>query len=542
MFFSARHLVLAMLLASCSHIATVKRTNPSFNSSRGTDHELVAAERYLKDAQQLERREPTKALGSYLAFAQIANKRLDRQPTDIHARDLYNYAVARSIEVIESVPLDPWNRSLTVPGPEGDYVVTSIPRPGPDRNPADYEIIPADALIVGGTFFEKSVTVEGLGAPVVAIGIEEKGDFRKSFTSRRLYGGATAIIRFADHRAQIEFFDPFETERVTLDGHTAPLAANFTAPAAVGLTREHPEKLGLTRLLHPEKYADTARLTRLQRYDPNRVPVIFVHGLQDTPVSWVPMINALREDPEIRRRYQLWVYSYPSGYAYPYSAMLFRRELDAIDRAYPNHKNIVLIGHSMGGMISRLIVTDAGDKIWRDYFGKSPAQTDLPEESKKLLEEGMIFHHRPEIRRVIFISTPHRGANMASNWIGRIGTSLVKMPFAVAAIPFRAVQAATTEDPAAMHLKRLPNSIDTLAPNNRFVLAVNKLPIAPGIPYHSIIGDRGRGDTPNSSDGVVAYSSSHMEGAQSELIVPSNHSAPRNPQAIAEVQRILKAY
>jgi hypothetical protein len=95
-------------------------------------------------------------------------------------------------------------------------------------------------------------------------------------------------------------------------------------------------------------------------------------------------------------------------------------------------------------------------------------------------------------------------------------------------------------DPAARTLNRMPNSVDTLEPNDRFVLAVNKLPVAPGVPYHSIIGDRGHGDTPNSSDGVVPYWSSHLDGAESEKIVPSNHSAPRNPEAIAEVIRILK--
>ena len=129
---------------------------------------------------------------------------------------------------------------------------------------------------------------------------------------------------------------------------------------------------------------------------------------------------------------------------------------------------------------------------------------------------------------------------MASNFIGRIGTSLVRMPFLLAAVPFQTINVVMTADPAAMQLRRMPNSIDTLAPNNRFVLEINKFPIARGIPYHSIIGDRGRGDTPNSSDGVVAYWSSHLDGAQSELIVPSNHSSPRNPQAIAEVERILK--
>ena len=86
----------------------------------------------------------------------------------------------------------------------------------------------------------------------------------------------------------------------------------------------------------------------------------------------------------------------------------------------------------------------------------------------------------------------------------------------------------------------MPNSVDTLEPNDRFAEAVNKLPITPGIPYHSIMGDRGRGDTPNSSDGVVPYWSSHLAGARSELVVNSDHGAQYNPQAVREVERILK--
>jgi pimeloyl-ACP methyl ester carboxylesterase len=251
------------------------------------------------------------------------------------------------------------------------------------------------------------------------------------------------------------------------------------------------------------------------------------------------MINTLRDDPEIRRRYQFWVYSYPSGYPYPYSAALFRRELDAVARAFPNRQRLILIGHSMGGMISRLMVTDVGDKIWRERFGKSPAQTNLPAETKKLLEESLVFNHRPEVRRVVFISSPHRGSILASNWIGRIATKLVKTPIFFATLPVRAIAKAST-DPELAKFDRIPNSIDTLSPNSPFVKSIDKFPITAAIPFHTIEGDRGRGDAPNSSDGVVPYWSSHMEGAQSELIVPSNHSAHQNPKAIAEVRRILK--
>ena len=246
------------------------------------------------------------------------------KPNDKQARDCYNFSVARSIEVIETARLDPWDRALDVPARNGNYSIT-VSNSNLDRNPANYELIPADTIVIGGTYFERRITLEGIGASVVAVGREEKKDFRQSFTSRRLYATATGIVRFNDHHVELEFSLPFQTERVSLDGHEYPLAADFTAPLAVGLVRERPEKLGFARMTRPEKFADTARLTRLQMYDRNRIPVIFVHGLQDTPASWTPMINALYEDPDIRRRYQFWVFNYPSGYPYPYSAALFAK-------------------------------------------------------------------------------------------------------------------------------------------------------------------------------------------------------------------------
>ncbi len=280
---------------------------------------------------------------------------------------------------------------------------------------------------------------------------------------------------------------------------------------------------------------------RLQPYDANRTPVIFVHGLQDTPASWVPMIKTLVADPEIRRRYQFWVYSYPSGYPYPYSAMLLRYDLDGIARAFPDHKRVVLIGHSMGGMVCRLMVTDARDRIWRDVFGTAPAKTPVSGETREVLEKTFIFNHRPDVKRVVFLSTPHRGSRLASGWIGRLASGMIRRPPLLSWL-WASTKQIQIADPAAAPLKRAPNSIDTLEPNDRFVLAVNKLPLTPGIPYHSIIGDRGRGDTPSSSDGVVPYWSSHLDGAQSELIVPFGHAAQRNPDAIREVERILKTY
>src|SRR5205823_3480506 len=217
-------------------------------------------------------------------------------------------------------------------------------------------------------------------------------------------------------------------------------------------------------------------------YHPNNTVVLFILGLMDTPVTWVPMLNDLRGDKDIRRNYQFWFYSYPSGYPYPYSAAILRQELDAIENKFPLRKPMVVVAHSMGGSITRTLLTDAGTTLWLEAFGHPPAQTPMDPQSKHLLEEVLIFEHRRDIGRVVFMSTPHRGSDLASN----------------------------------------------------------KIPITKGIPYHSIIGDRGRGDSPNSSDGVVAYWSSHLDGARSEFIAPCNHGSPLNPQAIAEVHRILE--
>jgi pimeloyl-ACP methyl ester carboxylesterase len=430
-----------------------------------------------------------------------------------------------------------------VPSPGGEYLLGYRHDKRKAWNPALYTLTPADQFDVKGTYVRQRSRKEGVGAPVVAVGLDKNPDARKNYTTSRIYYGVTAVVRFSDRQCTIVFEDPLATETVVLAGHTFPLAADYTVPLAVMLASTKPKSLELSRLFRPERYAETAQLARLQPYDPNKTAVIVIHGLADTPATWAPMLNALRADEDVRRNYQFWFYSYPSGYPYPYSAAILRRELDGIEKRYPLRKPIVLIGHSMGSCISRLLITDANEKLWLEYFGKPPAAVRLSPETKQFVTEGLIFRHRPEIGRVIFISGPHRGSEIASNWLGRFASRLVKSPITLLKAGREAVKAVTTRGDS-LKVAGIPNSVDTLAPNNRFVLAINTLPIAPGVPFHSIMGDRGKGGNkdhtkPVSSDGVVPYWSSHLEGAQSELIVPSNHIAHQNPQAIAEVRRIL---
>lgn len=476
-----------------------------------------------------------------MATLDLAWRELRRDPKNTAARRDYNFALSRVFEIIKKEKIDAWSKPLAVPSAHGEYVLTVRPDPRPEWNPARYDFTPADQFDVGGRYVTERTEREGIGAPIVAVEREPNKKARHTFAPSRLFYSVTALARFEGKRCILSGEDPLAKETVTLDGHTFPLAADFTVPLAVMLQQTDPARHELMRVLNPEKYAHTAAIERLQPYDPNKTIVLVIHGLMDSQATWTPMINALRGDPEIRKHYQFWFYSYPSGYPYPYSAAILRHELDEVEKRFPGRKPMVVIGHSMGGCISRLLLTDSGDELWMRMFGKAPDQVPLSQHTREYLTDELFFRHRPEIGRVIFIAAPLRGANLAEGWFARLAANLIR-PASIAREASSEMLRLTSIKASELKPKRRTNSVDTLSPESRFVKAINTLPITSGVPYDTVIGDRGRGDSPNSSDGVVPYWSSHLDGAQSEHIVPSNHSAHQNPQAIAEVQRLLKKH
>ena len=253
-----------------------------------------------------------------------------------------------------------------------------------------YDLIPIAELSYHGAYVNKDVTTDGIGAPLVAVRHLTPEKAAELYAPPAIYYGVTGFAEFEGSRCILSIKDPLAAETVTVEGRTYPMAANFTGALAMMLAKEKPQKLGLIRLLRPEEYASTFRVARLEPYNPNKSVVLVIHGLMDTPASWVPLINDLRSDKDIRRNYQFWFYSYPSGYPYPYSALILRQELDAIEKKFPLGRKMVLIGHSMGGCISRTLITDTGNKLWMEAFGKPPEQTEMPAESKRLLEQAII--------------------------------------------------------------------------------------------------------------------------------------------------------
>lgn len=536
-------LFFCLFLAGCSaDYAAISERRPVFQPIRSAADRLVGFQQKIEQAAKAD---PLHSLGDYLSAAREAGQRLKNHPSDLEARYGYNFAVARVFSAMRRTGTYPWTQPVQIPSTDGGFRLEYHHGAEKRRlwDPALYDFIPSDEIAIKGLYVDNHVTRAGLGAPLVAVGKQNDEAARENFGLEKIYYGVTGMLDFRSRDCVVSLVDPLEKNDVRLDGNTYTLAADFTTPMAVMLAETNPKSLELSRLLRPQNYAETARIARLQPYDPDKTVVLVIHGLKDSPATWAPMINTLRGDKGIRDNYQFWFYSYPSGYPYPYSAAILRKELDAAEKRFPLKHKMVVIGHSMGGCISRLLITDADEKLWHHYFGKPPSKITLSATTKEIVQESLIFKHRPEIGRVIFISAPLKGSDLATGWPGRIGSWLIKAPFTLLSVGNEAIKAVVTTG-NSLKVTGMPNSVDTLAPNNRFVQEINRIPLTPGIPYNTIMGDRGKGGnhdktSPVQSDGIVPYWSSHMDGAESELVVPSGHSAHQNAQAIEEVERIL---
>jgi len=267
-----------------------------------------------------------------------------------------------------------------------------------------------------------------------------------------------------------------------------------------------------------------------------------VHGTASSPARWAELVNELENDPRFWENYEVWLFMYNTGNPIAYSAMLLRDALTQVvadldpNGNDPGLNSIVVAGHSQGGLLTKMTVIDSGMALWP--FRVPPEELTVSDEFRDLLTHSLIFKPLPFVKEVIFIATPQRGSYQALGYLGEFASWLVNMPgrFARLSVDILTLQ---KQGYVLGGFTGIPTSITNMNPNNRFIKTLSGIPLADGVVAHSIIPVLGDGPPDNLDDGVVKYSSAHIDGVASEKVVRSGHSTQGNPETIQEIKRIL---
>ena len=540
----------------------------------GDDDQLFAlAELSLLHAQQ------TNDRAYYLASAVYAwsllypgdGKGMQIPPTDPRFRlayDIYNQAVAQGL----AAPSDAEENEVRLKA--GNYKLpfgtlqVSLDESGMSWGGYSLDrFISTTALEVEG--LRNRYHNSGIGVPLAASLAKTQASEKKVIGSNRLGQytkvPVTALLRFDNARAslskgkiqgRIEVYAADQASTVTIDGQKLPIEADPTAALAYQLNDSPLYAMEIAGFLNgsvftsgllPKDRAQDGIFT-MQPYRPGKIPVVLVHGTASSPARWAELVNELNGDPKIRERFQIWLFVYDSGRGIGYSAGRLRKALtNTVHELDPEGKDsalqqMVVIGHSQGGLLTKLTAIDNGTKFWDLISDKPFEQMKLSPEARELIQQSAFFTPLPFVKRVVFISTPQHGAMLAaSRWVTGLASKLVSLPITMVNTTALLAQIATAsgDEKVAAMLSRPMTSIDTMNPNNPALQILASIPVTPGIRAHSIIAVEGDGPKEEGNDGVVAYKSAHIDEAVSEFVVRWNHSCQGRPEVIEEIKRIL---
>ena len=514
-------LSLLCVLASCA--------TPGIGTRQETAEALLAEAHHAKD--------PAAQIGFALAAADQAAGNLGDE------RLTYN---AACVELAARVSRSTGSASLPAifSTPLGTYRLEFDPthQPGVWDPSLFAKLLPTDDI--ANKRLVSKAPLSGYGGALV--GVSLPSNWRELLLPKvGVSAPVTAVVNFSEParpgdpaRAILTLYDPAKQNSALIAGEKRPLAADLTAPFGY---YPKPGEAGILGMLLPGEYLEKEGFFLVQPYDRKKIPIVFVHGLGSVPQTWLPVMAALESHPALRGKFQFWVFAYPTGDPISYSALQLRRALETVYKVYPRTRDMVIINHSMGGNLTRLQVIDTGDVLVKGIFKQNaPKIMTLPPDSP--IKQALVFKANPRIKRVVFIATPHRGAPLAVNFIGRVGAALIHLPGEV----ISDIGTATIEEvevAAGVNKNFFPNSINGLEPSSPLLISMNEVPIR--VPFHSIIGVAGQSKAPleKTSDTVVPYWSSHLNAAQSEKIVPYPHETLfKEPEAIDEISRILRLH
>ena len=467
------------------------------------------------------------------------------------AADIYNQALTQAAKSHDGAYVMPMGGTFRLPF--GELTVTFNEA---DLIWADYrmkDFIPAADVEVRG--LRNRYRTPGIGAPLAA-SIEPIGATttkQDAYIPLRLKIPVTAFLRLDDPRGalksgkltgELEFYTPDSARSIKVNGVEVPIEFETTSALALQLEGSPVWDFEIAGFRSGDFTIGAQRLGiyMLHPHRTGRIPVVLVHGTASSPARWAELINELENDPRFWEHYELWLFIYNTGNPIAYSGMLLR---DALTKAVadldpqgkdPGLKQMVVIGHSQGGLLTKMTAIDTGTHLWP--FAVPPEELTVSAETRELVTHALIFKPLPFVKRVVFIATPHGGSYQALGFLGRLGSWFVNLPgrFVKMNVELLTLQ---TQGLYMGTVGNVPTSITNMTPGNPFIKSLASIPIADGVVTHSIIAVDGDGPLADAGDGVVKYASAHIDGVASEKIVHSSHSVQGNPEAIQEVKRIL---
>jgi triacylglycerol esterase/lipase EstA (alpha/beta hydrolase family) len=344
-------------------------------------------------------------------------------------------------------------------------------------------------------------------------------------------------------KATPELYDSFNDEFITINKEKIPLAKDLTI--VLGKVLETEKKIdGLTWLRNSNENEQLQGVYIISPYDPYKIPVVLVHGLMSEPRTWGKLLNILLNNRKIREHYQFWIYAYPTGIPIPINAYRFRKSLEKMKEKYdPKGTNkqfndMVIIGHSMGGILSRLSVQSSNrTELLENVLNAKIGEMKFTDAEKEELIDIAVWEALPFVKRVILIATPHRGSDMSLSWYSKLGAKFIKIPENIKNLSAKVIDKASRKNKQSTTYAI--TGVGGLSPYNKFLKESVKMPIANNVKIHSIIGDTRGDNKKNGTDGVVPYWSSHLDSANSEVIIKSDHGAHMKHKATKEIIRIL---
>jgi pimeloyl-ACP methyl ester carboxylesterase len=463
--------------------------------------------------------------------------------------EIHNQAIANYLQFLSPGDLAIGTADEVVDGRHLRIILRDEAKP--DGPPAFDQLIASERLTIRG--LRERYVRAGLGGRLVCQQEPDRISALNRYTVPEKQQVARSavfkMVSFAKGRVEILLVDPSKTERIELDGRLWEIGGDFSAPFATMASRTRFVFERWQGLFRMEHYADRQGIFFLEPYDPEKIPVLMVHGILSSPLMWKDLTNRIMGDRVLQKKYQVWHYTYATGFPILTSACMLREQLDSVNIALqrsglPPHKPIVLIGHSLGGLLVKMTVSDSHDLIWDQFFRVAPNRLNLTPADRDWVKQLMFFKPRRDISRVIFMASPFKGSKTADIILFRFSSRLVRFPAELEGHHYRVftlnrnLMVRSKEN--RLIAERQPSSIDLLSPESPETIALGQLKVAPWIPFHLIIGIRHGSNVRRSSDGIVAYSSSHLDGAASELDVQTGHTVTHSPKTEEEVLRILK--